>query len=258
VQLPNGDWWATFLAVRPYEGDHYNTGRETFLMPVSWAEGWPRITASGQAIPHTARRPALTSSGKPFHKPKMTVRYDFDEARLGPEWMMMRNPRERWYDLRAGSLRLLPRAVALGDHGNPSFLGRRQQHMFAAASTAVRYKPRRAGDKAGIAALQNDEYWYFLSVARGAQGLEVRLDRRAGPQDPPDGRKVASAPLGSASKAPVQLRIRARGGSYDFEYASRPGKWRVLRSGEDGKILSTKTAGGFVGVVFGLHAYAAP
>ncbi|RYG70767.1 hypothetical protein EON80_06985, partial [bacterium] len=26
VQLANGDWWATFLATRPYEGDLYNTG----------------------------------------------------------------------------------------------------------------------------------------------------------------------------------------------------------------------------------------
>ncbi|MFN3388207.1 MAG: glycoside hydrolase family 43 protein, partial [Allosphingosinicella sp.] len=41
VQLPSGDWWATFLAVRPYEGDFYNTGRETFLMPVDWSGEWP-------------------------------------------------------------------------------------------------------------------------------------------------------------------------------------------------------------------------
>jgi alpha-N-arabinofuranosidase len=59
------------------------------------------------------------------------------------------------------------------------------------------------------------------------------------------------------STTPIQLRIRARGGSYDFEYASRAGQWRVLSKGLDGKILSTKTAGGFVGVLFGLHAYAA-
>jgi alpha-N-arabinofuranosidase len=258
VQLPNGDWWATFLAVRPYEGDYYNTGRETFLMPVSWAEGWPRITAPGQSIPYVAKRPALASSGQPFHRPKMSVRYEFDRPRLGPEWMMMRNPREQWHRLSGGALHLRPRAVGLGDFANPSFLARRQQHMFATASTAVRYKPGKVGEKAGIAALQNDEYWYLLSVARGAQGLEVRLDRRAGPNDPTEGLKVASAPLQSRPGAPVQLRIRARGASYDFEYATRPGQWRVLRRGEDGKILSTRTAGGFVGVVFGLHAYAAP
>jgi alpha-N-arabinofuranosidase len=258
VRLPNGDWWATFLAVRPYEGDFYNTGRETFLMPVSWAEGWPRMTAPGQTIPYTAKRPLLAPSGEPFHKPRMRLRYDFNDARLGPEWMMMRNPRERWHELRGGALRLRARPVALGDFANPSFLARRQQHMFASAATAVHYTPSKLGDKAGLAALQNDEFWYFLSVARGSAGPEVRLERRAGPKDPANGVKVASAPLQLRKGGSVQLRIRARGGAYDFEYASRPGRWRVLRQGEDGKILSTKTAGGFVGVVFGLHAYAAP
>jgi alpha-N-arabinofuranosidase len=258
VQLPNGDWWATFLAVRPYEGDHYNTGRETFLMPVSWAEGWPRITAPGQAIPYTARRPALPPAGKPFHSPRTTLRYEFDEARLGPEWMMMRNPREQWHSLRGGALRLRARPAGLGDFANPSFLGRRQQHMFAAASTAVRFQPRKPGDKAGIVAIQNDEYWYLLSVAGGQEGPEIRLERRAGPNDPAGGSRLASAPLPRRLQGPVHLRIRARGGAYDFEYAIRPGQWRSLRKGEDGKILSTRVAGGFVGSVFGVHAYAAP
>jgi xylan 1,4-beta-xylosidase len=35
VDTPDGKWWATFLAVRPYGDDLYNTGRETFLLPVS-------------------------------------------------------------------------------------------------------------------------------------------------------------------------------------------------------------------------------
>jgi alpha-N-arabinofuranosidase len=188
----------------------------------------------------------------------MKVRYNFDEARLGHEWMMMRNPQGRWHQLGGGALQLQPRPVGLGDFSNPSFLGRRQQHMFASASTAVRYQPAKVGDKAGIVALQNDEYWYLLSVARGSQGPEIRLERRSGPNDPAAGVKLASTPLSGRQSGPVHLRIRARGGQYDFEYAMRPGQWRVLRAGEDGKILSTKTAGGFVGVVFGVHAFAGP
>ena len=65
VQTPDGDWWATFLAVRPYGEDFYNTGRETFLMPVSWENGWPRITAPGEVIPHVLDRPALPQQPAP-------------------------------------------------------------------------------------------------------------------------------------------------------------------------------------------------
>ena len=37
-----------------------------------------------------------------------------------------------------------------------------------------------------------------------------------------------------------------------------PDRWTTLLQDADGKVLSTRTAGGFVGVVFGLHAYGAP
>jgi alpha-N-arabinofuranosidase len=255
VQTQNGEWWASFLAVRPYEGDYYNTGRETFLMPVRWENGWPRITGPGQVIPWILRKPALTPSGRPFSTAKMVIREEFNGSALGPEWMMMRNPRERWFSISGGALRLQPRTIGLGDFGNPSFLGRRQQHMYAIASTQVRFAPA-PGQKAGLAALQNDEYWFLLSVANRGGTREVQLERRAGPNEPPGGVVIASAP--AAGSNPVQLRIRARGGVYDFEYAVRPGRWQTLKAGEDGKILSTKTAGGFVGTTFGPYAYGPP
>jgi beta-xylosidase len=37
-----------FLATRTYEGVHYNTGRETFLLPVTWRDGWPVILEHGR------------------------------------------------------------------------------------------------------------------------------------------------------------------------------------------------------------------
>ena len=257
VQLPGGEWWATFLAVRPYEGDYYNTGRETFLLPVRWVNGWPRITEPGEVIPYVHPRPRLATGGEPFSKRRTVVREQFNTPALGPEWMMMRNPRESWHNIAGGVLKLQPRSVSLSDFGNPSLLARRQQHMFADASTSVRFTPA-PGQKAGIVALQNDEFWYLLSVANQDGQRQVRLERRAGPNDPAAGTLLASAALPNNLRGPIQLRIRARGGSHDFDYAVRPAQWRTLRRGEDGKILSTKVAGGFVGATFGLYAYQAP
>jgi alpha-N-arabinofuranosidase len=260
VQTPSGEWWASFLAVRPYEGDFYNTGRETFLMPVTWENGWPRITRPGQAIPYTHRRPNLPVQAAPKVPTSgaFSVRDEFDAAALPPYWMTMRNPRSRWWSLGDGRLTLQARGVGIGDFGNPSFWGRRQQHMNASASTVVRFAPARDGDEAGLVTLQNDEYWYFLAVTLEDGRPVVELERRAGPTDPAAGVRIASASLDVAPGAPVYLRADARGGSYDFYYATREGDWRPLRRGEDGKILSTKTAGGFVGAVFGLHAYSSP
>lgn len=255
VETAAGEWWATFLAVRPYSGDYYNTGRETFLMPVKWENGWPRITAPGQAIPYVQEKPRLPlqAAASVPTSGAFSVRDEFDGPALPPYWMMMRNPRERWWDFASGRLRLRARSTGLGDMGNPSFLGRRQQHINASASTLVRFAPQREGDQAGLAAIQNDDYWYLLGIERTG----VTLRRRAGAGDPSEGRIIASAPLAGSPGAPVRLRIEARGARYGFFYAPDGGTWHPLRTDEDGTILSTKTAGGFVGTLFGLHARSA-
>ncbi len=51
VQSKQGDWWAVFLGCRPYQDDFYNTGRDTYLLPVTWKNGWPTILEKGKAVP---------------------------------------------------------------------------------------------------------------------------------------------------------------------------------------------------------------
>ena len=67
--------------------------------------------------------------------------------------------------------------------------------------------------------------------------------------------KVASAPVTLKADAPVWLKVTARGGAYDFSYALTAGQWKSLKANEDGSILSTKKAGGFVGALLGVYAH---
>lgn len=257
VQTPDGDWWATFLAVRPYGDDQYNTGRETFLMPVSWEGGWPRITAPGEAIPYAAARPDLPA-GDPDIAPMagaFTVVDEFDTSEMGPDWMMMRNPRENWWQLDGEALELEPRPVGLGDFSNPSYFGRRQQHMFGQAELAFSFTPDTTGARAGLAVLQNDEYWFFIGLEQTENGLAIQLRRRAGSDTPSDGTVIATAPVDLGDGAMIEVRATARGPRYDFDYRLPDGGWQNLLRGADGTILSTRTAGGFVGVTMGPHAY---
>ena len=260
VQLPDGQWWATFLAVRPYGPDQYNTGRETFLLPVDWSGEWPIITTPGQVIPYQAERPALPRQPVPAVPTTGPFRVidTFDGPALPPYWMMMRNPREDWYDLTSqpGSLSLTPRPVDLGDNANPSFLGRRQQHQFATAESVMRWTPTRDGDRAGLATLQNDDWFYFLAVGQEAGKPVIELRRRAGPTEPAEGVVIASKALSDTSQA-SRLRVTARADRYHFAYAAEDGPWTTLAADVDGTILSTRTAGGFVGVTFGPHARSA-
>ena len=97
VQTPRGDWWAVFLGTRPYRDNLYNTGRETFLMPVRWENGWPIIlTGNGDRavrrrrlpISRCSRRRAIPTSGN------FTYRDEFNGTTLAPNWMFIRTPRE--------------------------------------------------------------------------------------------------------------------------------------------------------------------
>ena len=69
IEMKDGSWWAVFLASRPYSGFRFNTGRETFLLPVTWTNGWPVILEHGKPIPYVAEGPAAMPRGKvaPVH-----------------------------------------------------------------------------------------------------------------------------------------------------------------------------------------------
>jgi xylan 1,4-beta-xylosidase len=256
VQTSAGEWWTIFLATRPYRDDFYNLGRETFLLPVRWHGGWPEILPKGEPIPWRVLRPQLPRAEPPRLPTSgaFTVRDSFDSPTLPLYWLQIRAMDAPWRTLTGGELALEARPVALGGNGHPSYIGRRLQHHHASASTSLRFAPQRVGDRAGIAVLQNEGHFYALSLARGANGLAVQLERRAGETEPEDGIVIASQAVQFAGDAPIALRIDARGDAYDFLYALRPGEWQMLAKDLDGTLLSTKTAGGFVGATVGPFA----
>ena len=256
VKTPSGDWWSVFLGVRPYDDQNFNTGRETFLMPVRWEQGWPRITDHGARVPWVARRPNLPAGPRaPVPTSgSFTIRDEFNGSKLPPYWMMMRNPVGKWWRLAGGALHLDARGTALGDMGNPSLWARRQQHLNATVTTRVRFNPPSDAAEAGLVAMQNDEYFYYLAVGRDHGKRVVRLRRRAGGPDAMAGAVLASSPI---PNGPIELRINARGAAYDFGWSADGKSWHLLARNADGTLLSTKKSGGFVGAVFALYAHGA-
>lgn len=251
VQTQNGDWWATFLAVRPYADDYYNIGRETFLLPVEWKDGWPIILSRGQVIPHALKAPNLPAQPKPPIPTSGDFGYveEFDGKTLPMQWIGIRTPQKPFYRLQGGALEL-DSGSPIGDlDGVPAFIGRRQQHANATVSTTLRYTPVSDGDRAGLAAVQSDRSNLFFGLTRIAGKTVVALYTR----DAADADSlVASAPI--PATGPVTLTIRTTGGTMAFDYAVG-GRTRTLREGVDATLLSTKKAGGFVGTVFGLYHY---
>ena len=90
-----------------------------------------------------------------------------------------------------------------------------------------------------------------MSVGQTADGNVVQLEKRAGSEP----EVIASKPIELNTTDPVFLKIESKGKNYGFYYATAPDEWIALMENADGTILSTRTAGGFVGAMYGLYAY---
>jgi len=254
VEAADGSWWATFLASRNYGGVHYNTGRETFLLPVEWKDGWPTILEAGREIAYVAPGPRFMSrmATQAPSTGNFTWRDEFDEPAMDRAWMYVRVPKQPWADLtgRPGQLAVRPLADGLDTLRNPAFLARRQQHTTFEASTELRM-PVEAGTEAGIAAFQNETHWFFLGVRRKGGDIELFLEKSGG-----EGRGIVATSTLPAS-ASMKLKIAGDGADYSFSFDAGNG-WQWLKQHEDGTLLSTDVAGGFIGAVIGPHARIAP
>ncbi|MGF6275945.1 xylan 1,4-beta-xylosidase [Massilia sp. UYP11] len=258
VQTPDGQWWATFLATRPYRDGMYNIGRETFLLPVTWKDDWPLVLEDGKAIPFVADRPALAPQARPAPPLSGDFAYvdEFDGARLSEAWIGVRTPAAPFHRLAAGRLVLEPRG-RLGDlKATPAFLARRQQHHIATVGASLRFRPAREGDRAGLVAYQSDASHLFYGVTRLGRrdvlALIVR-DKADARDDTGADRLLASAPVDGDA---IDLEIRFDAGSMDFFYTAG-GVRRTLRADVDGTFLSTSKAGGFTGTIIGPYVWRA-
>ncbi|KAA2252206.1 glycoside hydrolase family 43 protein [Solihabitans fulvus] len=246
VQGPDGSWWMVLLGVRPGGGTPgwHVLGRETFLAPVSWVDGWPVVGDLS---------PVLPAPPWPLHPgPVPPDRDDFDLGELRPCWLSLRDRPANHYTTkeRAGWLSLHARGSGLDDP-TVVFLGRRQQHLSCRARTLI--DP--AEGVGGLAVRLDEEHHYEIEATDG----EVRVLARIGPlrtvvaaQPTPTGPIV----LGVEITATRELRdARSGPDSISFGIERADGTFTAL-STLDGRYLSTEVAGGFTGRVIGLYARA--
>lgn len=212
-----------------------------------WLAGDPRARQDDSLC---RAGPAFQSdAGQAPNTGNFTWRDEFDSTKPRREWFNVRVPKTPWADLhtKPGTLAIHPLAEGLDTLRNPSFLARRQQHLAFEASTALELP--HAGTAAGIAAFQNERYWYFLGVRRNGDSAEVFLEKRGG--DAPA--TVVATRATPAAKA-LKLKIAGDGGDYAFGFDADGRGWQWLGGKQDGTLLSTEVAGGFVGAMVGPYA----
>ncbi|HEY1791430.1 MAG TPA: family 43 glycosylhydrolase [Opitutaceae bacterium] len=251
VMTPEGKWWAVFLGCQPYLPGTYNTGRETFMLPVEWKGGWPVILAQGRPVGLMPASPggASLAAGPVPHTGNFTWTDDFRGPGLALPWMGLRGlPR---FELGRQGLLLAPATRGLESAATPAFLAHRVQHAHFTAETTLEIPPR--GVSAGIAVFQNETHYFLWHFADDDGGKAVVLEIDDG-----TGRRVlSSSPAGQGT---ATLVVKVDGGHCTFSVKTRGHRSRgyAREGGYDATILSTRAAGGFVGSVVGPCARLTP
>lgn len=220
VEGPDGKTYAIFLAVRPYEGDFYNTGRETFIAPVAWKDEWPIINPDSKEVKYAytadfrevKQKDALPQSGNFGY----TLTF---EKELDPALLFMRTLDRSWFSLskkQGLTMKLRPETVM--DLGNPSFIGKRQQHLYSTAETELSFAPGISQEKAGLVILQDEGHFYFVSKTMDNEKPVMQLLKSV-PREK-NMEVLAQVPLAS-NTGKVEIRIASEGGIYSFFQAGR-------------------------------------
>ena len=139
-----GAWWLVHLGTRPYVGGKTPLGRETFLTPVEWADGWPLAKGKKAFIENEINAKQNKAGFK---------EYDFSSADWEPEWLSVRGRRKGYISRGDGKLILRPSADKLNDaEGVPSFIALRQPELECVFEAELDFSPKENGDEAGMAA----------------------------------------------------------------------------------------------------------
>ncbi|MGI9822714.1 family 43 glycosylhydrolase [Agromyces sp. Marseille-Q5079] len=268
-----GGWWATVLATRrlPLDGARADAlqGREAWLVPVVFEDGWPVFAPGSGRLADEVEVPWADEVEVPWADAQAsgatTLVDDFDGPSLHPELLTVRTaPGKSRAQLgeRPGHLRLHAVSGSLAEVAPHAFAGFRLEQPSATLSTVIEAPDAAtSGLLAGLALRLSERRHVTFGVRVGASGRVVELvlhvdgeDRLLGHADAPEG--------------PVELALEidgfdaiARYGPGERDARDEPGLGErpgtvlgTVVATVDLAPLSPSRGGGFVGVVGGVFA----
>ena len=246
VETQNGEWWMVLLAVRPYQGAHYNLGRETFMVPIVWAEdGWPMVDNETGLVQETERLPKLPRTVYAL----MPETDNFEHDTLQMQWNTVHPPVEPFYSLtnRPGFLRIQTRPDVIEEICTPSFICRRQRHKVFLAKAAMEFVPASEQEEAGIALIQDDRFNYIMVLRRKEEQDYLQLYKTEG------GTRtlIIETPVKHVPR--IYLSVQGNVTDYDFYYGYNDQEMIPLKTGLDASLLSSVVNEGFTGAYLGMY-----
>ena len=269
VDLPDGSWYAVFLASRLIGGESKNLGRETFICPVRWELDWPLFTPDTGRVEWEYDFPATL----PWTEtPARPAREYFRGEGLPLDWCFWGKPYEKFWSTGADglTLRCLPQALAdplqpmsmeftHSEENFAAFAAHRRLQPDCRFAVKMRFSPE-GQESAGIAVVQAMNHQYHLELAQENGEKCVRLlrytaDYALPPYIPGFSAETKREVLRSApwKDEEIALEIEMHGNDYIFRFGADEGKLTELARA-DGAAVNPEKVGCMTGEVLGLFA----
>ena len=157
VQTQNGEWWSVMLGKR-HINEFTTLGRETFLARVEFEGQTPIFNSGHGKVLMEQTRPNLPWTPI-MEKPK---RDEFNGSKLGLKWCTIRTPKEDFYSLNNGILKLKLREEVMDSLVNSSILIQRIKHHKFEAMTKMSFKTSKKNEHAGLVIYRTNENHFKL------------------------------------------------------------------------------------------------
>ncbi len=239
VQDKNGNWHIISLGFRQMHMwmAYHQLGREVFLTPVKFNEdGW--FTAGNDGT--TDECYELDGD---FEQNEKKL-YTFENTDWNTDWVFLRHPNEKQYNLSDGRAILHGTDITLDEVDSPTFIGIRQRDFRFELVTNISVSGENG--EGGVTVYMCENEHYDISVCKNGDDYQAVLKLNIGGIK----HKQATAPL---TEGNAKLIIKAQNTFYDF-YVSCSGGGEIHLGGGNAKYLSSEVSGGFTGTVIGLYA----
>lgn len=270
IEDQNGNWWMAALGIRtlssPYGGLMlHNLGRESFLAPVVWKNGWPVVSAGNREglldLTMKAPLPAPPENKSSFSEkdaPRaLNLKETFQDASWNIQFTHVRNPVMNNYILQPdkGILRLVGTNINLSSKDDsPTFIGIRQTGFCQEICAELTLQPDRFCSSetelsgAGLTVFYNNEHHYDIMIVRKSGRCQVLLRRQIYDL-------CAVTETVTVESTVVRLKITADKEYYSFYYALPGEEYRFLGKGAAAAMCTEITRYmTFTGTFFGMFA----
>lgn len=237
IQDEKGDYFIVCLGFRQ-SGEwqpYHHLGREVFLAPVFWQNGW--FTAGDCGIVTEWMEMKLDAR-------EQKQNYDVELSKMDlshPRWCYLRDYHKDNYKYENGILRLRGTEVTLEEADTPTFIGVRQSEFDTSLTVIVSGKAK----EAGVTFYMDESEHYDLALVQDGNGTRVIARIKVG-----DAQAVLQTVRVEGKE--VVLEAESTAEEYRF-YCCTNGERKLLGKART-KYLSSEVAGGFTGVVMGLYA----